>query len=154
MLHRKHWEHHGATGRVGLDPDFHGGDARLLPWFGRFMREYSTVGQYARIVGTTVLLQAMRVPYANLCVYYAAAPILAAFRLFYFGTYLPHLPRDSSEAMPWEKSHSSGDPAWLSFFKVWCGGGCGGRCGRCFFCFVWALRVRVCARKKPHQAKS
>lgn len=46
--------------------------------------------------------QSLRVPYNNLVVYLAAAPILAAFRLFYFGTYLPHLPRNSKEVMGWQ----------------------------------------------------
>lgn len=119
MLHRKHWEHHGFTGQPGKDPDFHSGNPHLLAWFVRFMLEYSTPLQFAKIILVSQLLQAAGVPYANLCVYMAAAPIMAAFRLFYFGTYLPHLPPDAAEVMHWQKSHSPDDPAWLSFLKCY-----------------------------------
>jgi hypothetical protein len=44
---------------------------------------------------------------------------LLAARLFYFGTYLPHLPPDAKEVMGWQKSHSSDDPSWLSFLKCY-----------------------------------
>jgi hypothetical protein len=57
MLHRKHWEHHGATGQPHKDPDFHRGNMALLPWFARFMWEYSTPLQFAKIVAWTMLLQ-------------------------------------------------------------------------------------------------
>lgn len=60
MLHRKHWEHHGATGQTGADPDFHGGRAALLPWFGRFMAAYTTAGQLLRMVAWTTALQVRR----------------------------------------------------------------------------------------------
>jgi beta-carotene ketolase (CrtW type) len=39
--------------------------------------------------------------------------------LFYFGTYLPHLPPNAAEVMHWQKSHSPDDPAWLSFLKCY-----------------------------------
>ena len=42
VLHRKHWEHHNFTGQVAVDPDFHKGDQRLVPWFIGFLREYMT----------------------------------------------------------------------------------------------------------------
>lgn len=32
-LHKSHWEHHQHTGEPGADPDFHGGDPSLGPWF-------------------------------------------------------------------------------------------------------------------------
>ncbi|KAI8472112.1 MAG: beta-carotene ketolase/oxygenase [Monoraphidium minutum] len=118
MLHRKHWEHHGHTG-THEDPDFHRGNSALLPWFCRFMLEYSTPGQFAKIFAWTMLLQSMGVPYWNLVLYLAAAPILAAFRLFYFGTYLPHLPRHGSEAMAWQKSHSYDGGPLLSFLQCY-----------------------------------
>ncbi|GBF87321.1 beta-carotene ketolase [Raphidocelis subcapitata] len=122
MLHRKHWEHHGATGRPHSDPDFHRGNAALLPWFARFMWEYSTLLQFAKIFAWTMLLQSLGVQYANLVVYLAAAPILAAFRLFYFGTYLPHLPRDGQEEMGWQKSHSYDGGALAAFLQCYCFG--------------------------------
>lgn len=114
VLHRKHWEHHGHTGTAD-DPDFHRGNPALLPWFCRFMLEYATPAQFAKIFSWTIALQALGAPYWNLVLYLACAPILAAFRLFYFGTYLPHLPRDGREAMGWQKSHSF-DGHWLLGF--------------------------------------
>jgi len=60
MLHRKHWEHHGATGQPHQDPDFHRGNMALLPWFARFMWEYSTPLQFAKIFAWTMLLQVGR----------------------------------------------------------------------------------------------
>jgi beta-carotene ketolase (CrtW type) len=83
------------------------------------MWEYTTLLQIAKIILASQVLQALGVPYANLCVYMAGAPLLAAFRLFYFGTYLPHLPPDSSTIMGWQKSHSSDDPSWLTFLKCY-----------------------------------
>jgi hypothetical protein len=50
------------------------------------MWEYSTLLQFAKILLASQVLQLAGVPYANLCVYMAGAPICAAFRLFYFGT--------------------------------------------------------------------
>lgn len=85
----------------------------------RFMWEYSTVLQFAKIILASQVLQVLGVPYANLCVYMAAAPLTAAFRLFYFGTYLPHLPPDNKTVMNWQKSHSSEDPSWLTFLKCY-----------------------------------
>ena len=64
----------------------------------------------------------MGVPYWNLVMYLAGAPILAAFRLFYFGTYLPHLPRDGKERMEWQKSHSYDGHPLLSFLQCYCFG--------------------------------
>jgi len=85
-------QHHNHTGLVGGDPDFHGGNPSFLSWFVRFMTTYSRPGQYARIVAWVFFLQALGAPYGNVVLFVAAAPIAAAFRLFYFGTYLPHLP--------------------------------------------------------------
>lgn len=56
------------------------------------MLTYSRPGQYVRIVAWVLFLQALGAPYGNVVLYVAAAPITAAVRLFYFGTYLPHLP--------------------------------------------------------------
>jgi beta-carotene ketolase (CrtW type) len=122
LLHRKHWEHHGATGTKHADPDFHTGNPALLPWFARFMWSYSTPQQFARIVAWTLILQLLGAPYWNLVTYLAGAPILAAFRLFYFGTYLPHLPRDGGETMPWQRSHSADVGALAAFLQCYCFG--------------------------------
>lgn len=85
----------------------------------RFMWEYATPLQFAKIFAYTFFLQSLRVQYPNLCVFLAAAPLVSAFRLFYFGTYLPHLPSNAQETMPWEKSHSADDPRPLSFLKCY-----------------------------------
>ncbi len=105
------------------------------------MLEYSTPLQYSKIILVSQVLQVLGVPYYNLVMYMAGAPLVAAFRLFYYGTYLPHLPRTATEVMPWQKSHSSDDPNWLSFLKCYhfdyhwehhrWGGGAGAECLQC-----------------------
>jgi beta-carotene ketolase (CrtW type) len=83
------------------------------------MMEYSTPLQYIKITAWVAFLVALRVPMPNIILYVAAAPILAAVRLFYFGTYLPHLPPSATEVMHWQKSHSASQPRWLSFMKCY-----------------------------------
>jgi beta-carotene ketolase (CrtW type) len=83
------------------------------------MQTYSTPSQYAKICGWVALLLACRAPFFNIVLYVAAAPITAAVRLFYFGTYLPHLPPNPKEVMHWPKSHSDDNPAWVTFLKCY-----------------------------------
>lgn len=54
--------------------------------------------------------------------FFAGAHLLAAFRLFYFGTYLPHLPRTDDEQMPWHRSHSYDGGGWAAFLQCYCFG--------------------------------
>lgn len=120
MLWEAHWEHHNHTGVVGRDPDFHNGRSiALLPWFGRFMGSYFSVAQFAKIALASQVLQALGAPYWNLVVYMAGSALVAAFRLFYFGTYVVHLPQSPDEPMPWWKSHSSAAPWPVTFWQAW-----------------------------------
>ena len=111
---KKKKQHHNHTGLVGGDPDFHGGDPNFFKWFARFMITYSRPGQYVRIVAWVFFLQALGAPYGNVVLYVAAAPITAAVRLFYFGTYLPHLPprvggqRGETEEEIWARKEGGG----------------------------------------------
>ncbi|GFH15945.1 beta-carotene C-4 oxygenase (Ketolase) [Haematococcus lacustris] len=125
MLHRKHWEHHNHTGEVGKDPDFHRGNPGIVPWFASFMSSYMSMWQFARLAWWTVVMQLLGAPMANLLVFMAAAPILSAFRLFYFGTYMPHKPEpgaasgSSPAVMNWWKSRTSQASDLVSFLTCY-----------------------------------
>jgi fatty acid desaturase len=80
-----------------------------LKWFARFMLTYSRPGQYVRIFCWVFFLQALGAPYGNVVLYVAAAPITAAVRLFYFGTYLPHLPPPRKEEEEGGKRRRKGE---------------------------------------------
>ncbi|KAF5838589.1 beta-carotene ketolase [Dunaliella salina] len=111
MLHFKHWEHHNHTGKPHVDPDFHRGNPSLLPWFGWFMWEYISLWQFTKIATWTAVMQYLGAPMENILVFMTAAPLLSAFRLFLFGTYLPHRPEPGSDestvVMHWPKSRTS-----------------------------------------------
>lgn len=79
----------------------------LLPT--RFMWQYTTWQQLLRCGAFGYLMNACGAPMANVCLYLTAAPILAAFRLFYWGTYEPHKPPkgDARLEMGWEKSRTA-----------------------------------------------
>jgi beta-carotene ketolase (CrtW type) len=73
------------------------------------MLTYSTLGQYLRIFAWVYFLQALGAPYENVVLYVAAAPITAAVRLFYFGTYLPHLPPPLAEGEKEKEKNKGGE---------------------------------------------
>lgn len=97
----RHHLHHKETGRAG-DPDFHGGDPRLVGWFVQFFRTYYSHAQIGRITVValiyTVLLGA---PLGNIVIFWALPAVGAVAQLFVFGTWLPH--RDRPE--PFADSH-------------------------------------------------
>lgn len=119
VVSRKHWEHHNHTGIPRRDPDFHKGDPRMLRWFRSFMSEYYSWKQFTLSAALTTLLLALGAPYFNVVMFVALAPILSAFRLFYFGTYWPHHPTQAGEVMGWEKSRSSEVPGILAFLACY-----------------------------------
>lgn len=119
VLHEKHWEHHHNTGESGKDPDFHTGSFGFIPWFFHFMMQYLTAQQFMKLTASGVSLILLGAPLENLVVFYAGAGLASALRLFYFGTYLPHLPSSAEEKMNWEKSHSADCNALISVFKCY-----------------------------------
>nr|G3F5K2.1 RecName: Full=Beta-carotene 4-ketolase; Short=PbBKT [Protosiphon botryoides]AEM45621.1 beta-carotene ketolase [Protosiphon botryoides] len=123
MLHKKHWEHHNHTGKVGADPDFHRGNPSILPWFARFMMEYSSLWQFAKIAWWATGMQLLGAPFQNILMFMTAAPILSAFRLFYYGTYIPHHPEPGPASdkveMDWTMSRTSTAPSLLSFLTCY-----------------------------------
>ena len=94
----QHHLHHRHAGSKG-DPDFHGGDPRLIGWFGQFFRTYYSHGQIVRITLValvyTLLLGA---PLGNIVVFWAVPALGAVGQLFVFGTWLPH--REGDEPFP------------------------------------------------------
>ncbi|KAG2500455.1 hypothetical protein HYH03_002022 [Edaphochlamys debaryana] len=120
VLHRKHWEHHNHTGVPNEDPDFHTGNPNIVLWFTRFMVSYMTPLQFLRIAAWSNVLLLLGAPIANQLVFMTAAPILSAFRLFYYGTYVPHHPpAGHTGPMPWQLSRSSAAPRLLSFLTCY-----------------------------------
>ncbi len=97
----RHHLHHKSTGRAG-DPDFHGGDPRLVGWFMQFFRTYYSHGQIARItVVALIYTLLLGAPLGNIVIFWALPAVGAVAQLFVFGTWLPH--RDRPE--PFADSH-------------------------------------------------
>lgn len=120
MLHRKHWEHHNHTGVPHTDPDFHKGNPNLLLWYAQFMLSYSTPMQFVRIAIWSNLLLLAGAPIANQMLFMTAAPLLSSFRLFYYGTYVPHHPpKGHAGPMPWHVSRRSTASRLQSFLTCY-----------------------------------
>ena len=97
----RHHLHHQRTGGAG-DPDFHGGDPRLVGWFMQFFRTYYSHGQIVRITVIALIYTLLfEAPLGNIIVFWALPALGAVAQLFVFGTWLPH--RERSE--PFADSH-------------------------------------------------
>ncbi len=97
----RHHLHHQRTGGAG-DPDFHGGDPRLVGWFMQFFRTYYSHGQIVRITVVALIYTLLfGAPLGNIIVFWALPALGAVAQLFVFGTWLPH--RERSE--PFADSH-------------------------------------------------
>ena len=97
----QHHLHHKETGKAA-DPDFHGGDPRLIRWFLQFFRTYYSHGQILRItVMALIYTLLLGAPLGNIVIFWALQALGAVAQLFIFGTWLPH--RDRAE--PFKDSH-------------------------------------------------
>ncbi|MBJ6122848.1 fatty acid desaturase [Sphingomonas mollis] len=86
----QHHLHHRHAGGAG-DPDFHGGDPRLIGWFRQFFRTYYSHGQIARItIVALVYTLLLGAPLGNIAIFWAIPALGAVAQLFVFGTWLPH----------------------------------------------------------------
>ncbi len=105
--HMKHHDH-PATER---DPDyFH--KEKILPWLTSFMVRYYTWREFLLIhihVGTVYLIGGS---FEKMILYFAIPSWIAAFQLFYFGTYLVH--KDFKNSDQKHKTRSNNYPTWLS----------------------------------------
>jgi beta-carotene/zeaxanthin 4-ketolase len=93
-MEEKHHLHHHAPGTAD-DPDFHDAPrCRFWPWYLSFVGRYATLRQGLTI---TVLFWPIvlwgGVPAERLLLFWALPGVLSSLQLFYFGTYLPHVPR-------------------------------------------------------------
>jgi beta-carotene/zeaxanthin 4-ketolase len=90
----KHMAHHRHAGTED-DPDYGPGSA--VQWYAKFVRTYFGWREFW-VLGSTVILYALilgdRWPYVA---FWAVPSILASMQLFFFGTYLPHMPRDGEQ---------------------------------------------------------
>jgi beta-carotene ketolase (CrtW type) len=110
----KHFAHHRHSGSEG-DPDFDADHPdRFWPWFFTFftryfgLREFLTLGAFG-----LVWVLVLGAPVANVMLFWALPAILAAFQLFYFGTYRPHR-HDDRPFADRHRARSEQMPAWLS----------------------------------------
>lgn len=113
-----HHEHHAAPG-TAQDPDFHRGDARVVPWFVAFMRRYMSVGQLLTVtVFFQVCVHLLGVSVGEMLLYWALPATLSAVQLWYFGTWRPHHPRPEGFA---DAHNAAGErwPAWLTFLSCY-----------------------------------
>lgn len=85
-LFEKHHKHHRFV-QTEEDPDYHEGS--FWTWYGQFLLQYLTIGQFVAYAITFNVLQ-LFIPIENLLIFWIAPAILSTFQLFYFGTYLPH----------------------------------------------------------------
>lgn len=85
-----HHRHH-ATPNGEDDPDTAPSEnAGFWRWFGHFILSYYGSRENTIMILRTLLYLALGATVANILIFYAATACLAAFQLFYFGTYLPH----------------------------------------------------------------
>ena len=90
VLQPRHHLHHRHAGLTG-DPDFHGGNPRLIGWFAQFFRTYYSHAQIARITLVAFVYTLLfGAPLANIIVFWAIPALGAVAQLFIFGTWLPH----------------------------------------------------------------
>lgn len=97
----RHHLHHQSTGEAE-DPDFHGGDPRLVGWFTQFFRTYYSHAQILRItVVALIYTLLLGAPLGNIIIFWALPALGAVAQLFIFGTWLPH--RNGAE--PFKDAH-------------------------------------------------
>eukprot|EP00882_Tetradesmus_deserticola_P015645 GHRQ01016670.1.p4 GENE.GHRQ01016670.1~~GHRQ01016670.1.p4 ORF type:complete len:125 (-),score=13.84 GHRQ01016670.1:1270-1644(-) len=85
------------------------------------MKGYISIPQFVKLQGTVIFLWAFGGPIQNMLLFWAGAGLVSAVRLFYFGTYLPHRPRNGpNEVMAWAKARSARAPTALSFLRCYC----------------------------------
>jgi beta-carotene ketolase (CrtW type) len=92
---KKHHLHHHHAGHSS-DPDYHDGTHyHPVWWYGRFMRQYMSLGQLGMMVlgggsATLGLYVWGGISPLNLVLFWLLPLVLSSIQLFYFGTYLPH----------------------------------------------------------------
>ena len=94
-LKTKHYLHHVYSGTAN-DPDFYARSPhRFLYWYWHFLISYFGWAQFlfASIVSTIYLL-VLNVQIYNLACFWAIPAISSSLQLFFFGTYMPHRPKE------------------------------------------------------------
>jgi beta-carotene ketolase (CrtW type) len=99
VLRDDHWKHHSHAGLEGEDPDFHRGNPQFLAWFFGFMMQYMSLLQVSRLLCLISILWLLGAPLLHLFLFNAVGGISSAVMLFYFGTYLPHMPDEGATSL-------------------------------------------------------
>jgi beta-carotene/zeaxanthin 4-ketolase len=113
VLLAAHHRHHRNPAST-QDPDYHRGDARFLPWYLAFVRQYLSLWQILAMAITFNVLK-IWLPVDRLIIFWMLPSIASTFQLFYFGTYLPHrgehAETDRHRARS-QRSVTTGDHIW------------------------------------------
>ncbi len=113
-----HWQHHRHPGSP-KDPDFY--DCPGWLWYLKFMKGYFELRQtLIQLVGLSavfiILYFGLHAPLANICLFWVLPLLLSSMQLFFFGTYLPHRPIDTSNS---HHAISCNYPPIVSFFTCY-----------------------------------
>jgi beta-carotene ketolase (CrtW type) len=94
--HRAH--HADPTGPD--DPDFSLRTQSFWPWFGTFMRRYTTWPQILVMAAKFNLLLLLGVAQGRILAFWVLPAVLGTVQLFYFGTFVPHRRPDTPDMAP------------------------------------------------------
>lgn len=113
-----HKLHHGHPASEH-DPDFHDGRGNFFLWFFQFLKRYMT---WAQLLGMSLIAISMehllKIPKANIYLFWVLPLWTATFQLFFFGTYLPH--RVSRAGFKDDhRARSNEYPTWLSLLTCY-----------------------------------
>ena len=116
----KHMAHHRHAG-TDDDPDFgHGGP---VGWYLKFVRTYFGAREAVLLGGATILYAVILGDRWAYVAFWSVPSILASMQLFYFGTYLPHMPREAETFPDRHRARSSRVSDPISFLSCFHFGG-------------------------------
>lgn len=120
----KHMAHHRHAGTHD-DPDFGPDDGRggAIGWYLKFIRTYFGLREALVLGGATVLYALILGPRWPYIGFWSVPSIIASMQLFYFGTYLPHMPRGSETFADRHRARSSRMSVVASFLSCFHFGG-------------------------------
>lgn len=116
-----HHDHHDHAGG-DEDPDFRDNPSHgPLRWYASFLGKYMTVWQVAGMALVFNLLQhGLGVSVKALLLFWVLPSLASTVQLFFFGTYLPHVPGDEGDKVDKEHHARSLDwPVWCSFLACY-----------------------------------
>jgi beta-carotene ketolase (CrtW type) len=84
------------------------------------MKGYISWQKFVKLQATVLFFSWCGTALPNMLLFWMGSGLVSAVRLFYFGTYVPHKPRNGAdEVMAWAKARSARAPALLSFLRCY-----------------------------------